>query len=154
MSEEEKKDKGFTVSDRRRFSVSESGEAREEGKAAEGESEKPEEARETPPEKAEAGAKGPGQGEEGAKREEPAALPEIDFSTFVVSLSSSVLIHLGVVADPTTGQQKKDLAIAKQTIDMLGMLQAKTRGNLTKEEDQLLESMLYDLRMRYVAESK
>jgi len=154
MSEEEKKDKGFTVSDRRRFSVSESGEAREESKAAEGESEKPEEARETPPEKAEAGAKAPGQGEEGAKREEPAALPEIDFSTFVVSLSSSVLIHLGVVADPTTGQQKKDLAIAKQTIDMLGMLQAKTRGNLTKEEDQLLESMLYDLRMRYVAESK
>jgi hypothetical protein len=153
MSEEEKKDKGFTVSDRRRFSVSESGEAHEEGKAAEKESEQPEEAKGTPPEKAEAGTKAPGQGE-GAKREEPAALPEIDFSTFVVSLSSSVLIHLGVVADPTTGEQKKDLAIAKQTIDMLGMLQDKTRGNLTKEEDQLLESMLYDLRMRYVAESK
>jgi len=153
MSEEEKKDKGFTVSDRRRFSVSESGEAREEDKAAEKESEQPEQARETPPEKAEAEAKAPGQGE-GAKREEPAALPEIDFSTFVVSLSSSVLIHLGVVADPTTGEQEKDLAIAKQTIDMLGMLQEKTRGNLTKEEGQLLESMLYDLRMRYVAESK
>jgi len=154
MSEEEKKDKGFTVSDRRRFSVSESGEAQEGGKAAGGGRAQPEEARETPPEKAEAGAKAPGRGEEGAKREEPSALPEIDFSTFVVSLSSSVLIHLGVVADPTTGQQNKDLAIAKQTIDMLGMLQAKTRGNLTKEEDQLLESMLYDLRMRYVAESK
>lgn len=153
MSEEEKKDKGFTVSDRRRFTVSESGEAREEDKAADRERKQPEEARETPPEKAKTEAKAAGQ-EEGAKREEPAALPEIDFSTFIVSLSSSVLIHLGVVADPMSGEQKKDLAIAKQTIDMLAMLQEKTRGNLTNEEGQLLESMLYDLRMRYVAESK
>jgi hypothetical protein len=155
MSEEEKKEKGFTVSDRRRFNVSESGEAQENGKAAEEESKQPEGAKETPPEKGEAEAKAAGKKEgEGAKREEPAALPEIDFSTFVVSLSSSVLIHLGVVADPMTGEQKKELAIAKQTIDMLGMLQDKTKGNLTNEESQLLESMLYDLRMRYVAESK
>ena len=153
MSDEKKEEKGFTVSDRRRFSVSESGQAQEAGQAAEKGSGEPEEAKETPPEKPEAEAKTAGQGE-GAKREEPAALPEIDFSTFVVSLSSSVLIHLGVVADPMTGEQKKDLAIAKQTIDMLGMLQEKTKGNLTNEEGQLLESMLYDLRMRYVAESK
>ena len=64
------------------------------------------------------------------------------------------MIHLGVVADPMTGEQNKDLAIAKQTIDMLAMLQEKTKGNLTNEESQLMESMLYDLRMRYVAESK
>ena len=153
MSEEEKKDKGFTVSDRRRFSVSEGGEAQEEGKPTEKESKQPEEAKESPPEGAEAEAKAAGQGE-GAKREEPAALPEIDFSTFVVSLSSSALIHLGVVADPMTGEQNKDLAIAKQTIDMLAMLQEKTQGNLTKEESQWMESMLYDLRMRYVAETK
>jgi len=149
MSDEKKEEKGFTVSDRRRFNVAEDGEAQDEDKAAEKESKPPEEAKETPPEKAEAAGQG-----EGAKREEPAALPEIDFSTFVVSLSSSALIHLGVVADPMTGEQNKDLAIAKQTIDMLAMLQEKTKGNLTNEESQLMESMLYDLRMRYVAESK
>jgi hypothetical protein len=149
MSDEKKEEKGFTVSDRRRFNVSENGGVEGEDKAAEKESKPPEDAKETPPEKAEAAGQG-----EGAKREEPAALPEIDFSTFVVSLSSSALIHLGVVADPMTGEQNKDLAIAKQTIDMLSMLQEKTKGNLTKEESQLMESMLYDLRMRYVAESK
>ena len=149
MSDEKKEEKGFTVSDRRRFNVSENGEVEGEDKAAEKESKPPEEAKETPPEKTEAAGQG-----EGAKREEPAALPEIDFSTFVVSLSSSALIHLGVVADPMTGEQNKDLAIAKQTIDMLSMLQEKTKGNLTNEESQLMESMLYDLRMRYVAESK
>jgi hypothetical protein len=154
MSEEEKKDQGFTVSDRRRFSVGEDGEASVDGKAKEAGEASPEEgkqpeAKDSPPEQAEAAGKG-----QAAEQQEPTPLPEIDFATFVVSLSSSVLIHLGVVADPMTGEQKKELAIAKQTIDMLGMLQEKTRGNLTKEEGQLLESMLYDLRMRYVAESK
>jgi hypothetical protein len=155
MSDEKKQDKGFTVSDRRRFSVSENGKVREEEKAAEGE-EKPPEAQEAKePEEAPREQTEPA-GKQGAteQQEEPAALPEINFSTFVVSLSSSALIHMGVVADPMTGETKKELAVAKQTIDMLGMLQDKTRGNLTEEEDQLLESMLYDLRMRYVAESK
>ena len=91
---------------------------------------------------------------EAEPREEPTQLPEINFATFVVSLSSSALIHLGIAPDPMTGEQKKDLPIAKQTIDMLAMLQEKTRGNLTEDEGQLMESMLYDLRMRYVAESK
>jgi len=149
MSDEKKEEKGFTVSDRRRFSVSEGGEAREEEKAAEKEGKRPEEPKQAPPEEAETAGEA-----EGAKREESAALPDIDFSTFVVSLSSSALIHLGVVADPMTGKQNKDLAIAKQTIDMLAMLQEKTQGNLTNEESQLMESMLYDLRMRYVEESK
>ena len=155
MSEEEKKDQGFRVSDRRRFTVAEDGapaeegKAKEEEKAAQEEGKQPEPKEESPPEQAEAA----GQAKE-AEKKEPASLPEIDFATFVVSLSTSVLIHLGVVADPVSSEQKKDLALAKQTIDMLGMLQEKTRGNLTKEEGQLLESMLYDLRMRYVAESK
>lgn len=154
MSNQEKDDKGFRVSDRRRFSVKETGEARDEGKATEeakaaaGETKGPE-AKGRSQERAE----GTGR-KEREKQEEAAPLPEINFSTFVVSLSSSVLIHLGVVADPMTGETRKDLAIAKQTIDMLGMLQEKTRGNLTDDESQLLESMLYDLRMRYVAESK
>jgi hypothetical protein len=155
MSEEEKEDKGFRVSDRRRFSVSEKGEARDEGmatgeaKTAAGEAKRPEANKGRPPGQAEATGR-----QERAKEPGAGPLPEIDFATFIVSLSSSVLIHLGVVADPMTGQKQMDLPIAKQTIDMLGMLQEKTRGNLTNEESQLLESMLYDLRMRYVAESK
>jgi len=154
MSEEEKQDQGFRVSDRRRFAGSESGEASQEGKAREGEK-KPPETHEAAGEKPDAaGQEEAAKKPEQEKREEPTALPEINFATFVVSLSSSALIHLGIAPDPVTGEQKKDLAIAKQTIDMLAMLQEKTRGNLTEDEGQLMESMLYDLRMRYVAESK
>lgn len=159
MSEEEKKDQGFRVSDRRRFAGTESGELRKEEKAPEAEKKSPE-TQEAAGEKAEPEpsakkdvSKEP-EPEKREEREEPTALPEINFATFVVSLSSSALIHLGIAPDPTTGEQKKDLPIAKQTIDMLAMLQEKTRGNLTEEESQLMESMLYDLRMRYVAESK
>ena len=151
MSEEDKQDKGFRVSDRRRFSVSQSGEAREEGEAA-GEDKKPLEHEEAPREKTEAAGKEetePG-GKQGAdKPQEPAALPEINFSTFVVSLSSSALIHLGIVPDPMTGEKKKELAIAKQTIDMLGMLQEKTRGNLDPGEKNQLNEFLQSLRLNY-----
>ena len=154
MSEEEKQDQGFRVSDRRRFAGSDSGEATQEEKAPEG-GKKPPESRETAGEKPDAaGQEAAGKKPKAEKRGEPTALPAINFATFVVSLSSSALIHLGIVPDPITGEQKKDLAIAKQTIDMVAMLQEKTRGNLTEDEAQLMESMLYDLRMRYVAESK
>jgi len=155
MSDEEKQDQGFRVSDRRRFAGSESGEAPQEEKAPEGEKKEPESQEAAAGEKPDtAGQEEAGKKPEAEKREEPTALPEINFATFVVSLSSSALIHLGIAPDPMTGEQKKDLAIAKQTIDMLAMLQEKTRGNLTEDEAQLMESMLYDLRMRYVAESK
>ena len=80
--------------------------------------------------------------------------PEIDFSSFVFSLSTSALLHLGEVPDPVTGKTEKDLPLAKQTIDILGMLQDKTRGNLTADEGKLLENLLADLRWRYVREAK
>jgi len=154
MSEEEKQDQGFRVSDRRRFAGSESGETPQEEKAPEGDK-KPPISQEAAGEKADAaGHQEAGETPEAEKRKEPAALPEINFATFVVSLSSSALIHLGMAPDPMTGEQKKDLSIAKQTIDMLAMLQEKTRGNLTEDEAQLMESMLYDLRLRYVDEFK
>jgi hypothetical protein len=76
-------------------------------------------------------------------------LPEIDFGTFVISLASSVLVHLGEITHPDSPESNHHLA--KQTIDILGMIQDKTRGNLTKEEEQLLTNLLYDLRMKYVA---
>lgn len=79
-------------------------------------------------------------------------LPEITFSSFIISLSSSAFVHLGDIPDPATGQIKKDLALAKQTIDLLGLLREKTRNNLSEEEEQLFDHLLYDLRMRYVKE--
>jgi hypothetical protein len=82
------------------------------------------------------------------------ALPEIDFGMFVMSLASSVLVHLGEIEHPDSHQRTPDLPLAKQTLDLLGMLQAKTRGNLTQEETQVLENLLYDLRMKYVDAKK
>lgn len=81
-------------------------------------------------------------------------LPEIDFATFVLSLSSSVLMYLGEIPHPESGEKRVDLAVAKQTIDILGILQDKTRGNLEMEEDRLLRELLYDLRMKYVTVCK
>jgi len=81
-------------------------------------------------------------------QEEP--LPEIDFSHFVFSLSTSALIQLGEIEDPFTQKSVKNLPLAKQTIDLIGMLQGKTKGNLTPEEEKVIEYVLYDLRMKYV----
>ena len=88
----------------------------------------------------------------GAK--EGRGLPPIDFSTFILSMSQAVLLHLGELEDPETNQTIRNLPLAHQSIDMLGMLQEKTRGNLTEEESKLLENLLYDLRMKYVAECR
>lgn len=80
-------------------------------------------------------------------------LPEINFATFVVSLNSSALMALGLVEDPISKQKAKNIELAKQTIDILGMLKEKTKGNLTSDEENMLKSVLYDLRMLYVKET-
>ena len=79
-------------------------------------------------------------------------MPEINFATFIFSLNSSALVHLGIIEDPVTGEKVKSLALGKQTIDILGMLEEKTRGNLTNDEENMLKNILYDLRMLYVRE--
>lgn len=81
-------------------------------------------------------------------------LPEINFATFIFSLNSSVLVQLGIIEDPATGKKVKNLPMAKQTIDILAMLEEKTRGNLTKEEESMLKNILYDLRILYVKEKR
>jgi len=81
-----------------------------------------------------------------------ARLPKIDFSTFVISLNSSALMQLGILADPTTGEKSKNMSLAKQTIDVLGILEEKTQGNLKADEANMLKSILYDLRILYVKE--
>jgi hypothetical protein len=84
--------------------------------------------------------------------EENVLLPGITFLTFIMSLNASALVHLGVIADPTTGEKNKNLALGKQTIDTLAMLEEKTRGNLDEEEKNLMRSMLFELRLIYVRE--
>lgn len=77
-------------------------------------------------------------------------LPKIDFSSFILSLYSSGLVQLGTVEDPSTGKKTKDLEMAKHTIEMIAMLQEKTSGNLTGDEENLLKALLSELRMAYV----
>ena len=78
------------------------------------------------------------------------ALPEIDFNSFIFSLSTSALIQLGEIEDPFSQKTAKNLPLAKQTIDLIGMLKEKTKGNLTTQEERVIENILYDLRMRYI----
>jgi Domain of unknown function (DUF1844) len=79
-----------------------------------------------------------------------AVLPEINFINFLFSISTSALIQLGEIEDPISQQTVKNLPLAKQTIDLIGMLKEKTTGNLTPDESKLIENILFDLRMRYV----
>jgi len=134
MSEEEK---GFVIRDKRQFT-------------AEGES-KP--ATEVSEEEKKGGEKTE-EREGSALTDEGMPLPEINFSSFVLSMSSSVLLHFGQIPDPITNTKERNLPMAKQTIDILGVLQEKTKGNLSKDEEQLVDHLLHDLRLKYVEESK
>jgi len=127
MASDTKSGSGFTVTDRRSFN--DAGEARPE----------------TPSQPD--GAAPEGDFPSGA-------FPPVDFHTFVLSLGSSALLHLGELEPPDGGEPEKDLALAKHTIDILSMLEEKTKGNLTSAEEKLIESLLYDLRLRYVNASK
>jgi hypothetical protein len=98
--------------------------------------------------------KGTARIEESTATAAPESAPTIDFHTFVLSLGSSALMHLGELEQPGAGVPEKDLPLAKHTIDILVMLQGKTRGNLTADEDKLLDNLLYDLRLRFVESSK
>lgn len=80
-------------------------------------------------------------------------LPTLDFSTFVLSVIGTAYVHLGDAPNPE-GQPERNLSLARQDIDLLGLLQEKTKGNLTGDEERLLDSALYDLRMRFIEVSK
>ena len=77
-----------------------------------------------------------------SEKQEAPPLPEVNFSSFLLSLSSSVLLHLGEIPDPQSGEKKKDMVLAKQSIDIIGLLKDKTKGNLTEEEKKLLEKIV------------
>ena len=88
------------------------------------------------------------------KENQPQEPFQIEFSTFIMSLTSSAFYHLGDIADPETGKTETNLPAVHQTIDMLTMLREKTKNNLTAEENKLLEQLIYELQMKYVAKTK
>jgi Domain of unknown function (DUF1844) len=138
MDEEQGAGRGFRVTDRRRFT--------EEGESREGQS-RPEAtpggaggaAGAAPP--PEASAQGP---------HAAAGEPAVTFGTFVLGLSTQALVALGEIEHPVSHERESDAAAARQLIDILALLRDKTRGNLQPDEEGLLESVLYDLRMRFV----
>ena len=78
-------------------------------------------------------------------------MPDLSFTSFVISLATTAAIHFGDMADPVTGTRPEpNLDGAGQMIDILSLLEEKTRGNLTPEERQVLEQVLYELRLRFV----
>lgn len=89
-----------------------------------------------------------------AGKHEEGQMPSVTFSTFILSLASSALVQLGEVPDPETGSTGENLLMARHTIDVLQMLQEKTRNCLDADEARLLEGLLYELRMKYVVKSR
>ncbi len=128
--ENNEEEKGFTVTDRRFSSQSE-----EEKKAADTEK-----------------AKSKIESAEEITKEAPQY--ELDFSSFILSLSTSALIQLGKISDPHTNQPARNIEAAKQTIDILVIIQEKTKGNLNPAEQAVMDNSLYDLRMMYIEETK
>ncbi len=126
MPEEEK---GFIIKDRRSFD--DKGDLKEKDSTEEKVKEEPKEA---PP----------------TKEAETPPLPEVNFSSLILSLSSTAFLHFGEIPDPGTGEKKKDLALAKHAIDTIAMLKEKTEGNLAEEEKQFIENILTDLRWHFV----
>jgi len=147
MSEEEK---GFVVKDRRIF-TDEDKEVKAEDERTEADLSTDEETQPQPTTEKTREPEAPESSKTDASEEQP-QFPEINFPTFVVSLNASTLLHLGAIEDPTSGQKTKNLPMAKQTIDILSMLEEKTAGNLNNEEKNLLKNILYDLRLMYVKE--
>ena len=139
--EEEDKEKGFAVRDKRIFA-----DGKVEDRVDKEEPKKREEPSETQEQRERERRE--------AESREDVPLPEINFSNFIFSLSTSALIQLGEIPDPVSNQTNKNLPMAKQTIDILAILQEKTKGNLTSDEEALIQNVLYDLRMRFVQAKK
>jgi len=143
---ENNEEKGFSVKDKRIFS--EEGEVRPES-LQEDEKQEPEEKVVEAKEEEKTEEK-PG----GRVREETMPPQEINFPSFVLSLYTSALFHFGDLRDPASGEKVKNLPMAKQTIDILGILKEKTSGNLDDYEQKLLDGSLYELRMKYIKETE
>jgi Domain of unknown function (DUF1844) len=134
--DEERDERSFTVSDRR-FSARRDTEDR------------PSESSQAAPSWTEPSTQAPPPG----SGQRAAAAEEINFASFLFSLGTQAFMHLGDIPNPMTQQREKDLPAAKHMIDLLGILEAKTKGNLAGDEERLLRQLLTDLRLRYVRET-
>lgn len=152
--EEEEKARGFKVEDRRRFSSEgdvkpefrDDSAATPSATAAAGHDQTaPESAYSPEPNRAPQAA---------GARHAHGPEPEVTFGAFLVGLSTQALMLLGDIADPETGAAHADLPGAQQLIDIIGMLQRKTQGNLDRDEAQLIETILFELRMKYVERAR
>lgn len=139
--EESERDEGFKIKDRRRFTSEGETKAEEAPPKDESPKEEPGEQEAPRPEaKTQPGEQGPP--------------PPMDFSTFVLSLANTALFQLGFIKSSETEEVKRDLAAARQTIDLLGLLEEKTRGNLTETEQKIVKETLFQLRMAFVEASR
>ncbi len=129
----EQEEQGFSVKDKRLF--------REDGQLRE---DAPREAPKEPETKSSAAA---------APETEPGTDMPIDFPSYILTYYTQGLVLLGEVPNPYTNKTEENLEGARHTVDILGMLKEKTRGNLAPEEDKLLESVLYELRIKYMAKT-
>jgi hypothetical protein len=143
IMDEQEQTEGFKVTDKRRFSSE--GETRGEDEA------QPDSAQEQPVET----ATDSGAAERSKQEDEKAAPPpSLDFATFILSLANTALFQLGLVRAGEQGEPQKDLQGARQTIDLIALMEEKTRGNLTEQESAVLSETLYQLRMAFVEASK
>ena len=93
--------------------------------------------------------------QEHAEHEHEHDADAISFAAFVLSLAHTAAVHFGDIPDPVSGEKSEvNLPAAQQMIDILALLETKTRGNLTAEERQLLDQILYELRLRFIEASK
>ena len=141
---EEQEEGGFKVTDRRQFTSE--GEVREEQPQQPAQEQQPPAKEQQPPQASQ---------EKAASQIPPqASSPTVDFASFLLSLATTGMVHLGEIPEPNTGKKSEDLEGARQMIEILSILKEKTEGNLTGEEAKLLENLLYELRMNFMSKSK
>ncbi len=131
---EEKQEKEFTIRDRRTSASQEASETRGE----------------TPKEQPGSAEQKPVESAQTKEQKGSGTLPELDFSALVISLATTAQVSMGNIPNPQTNKPEQNLPAAQQMIDILGMLKEKTKGNLTQEEQALLDNVLFNLRMQYV----
>ena len=152
MDDEKEEQSAFKVTDRRMFTSE--GEIREQQQPDPGEQAPPQ--KEEPPkasqeEKPKASQE---QKEEAKRTAEKDPNQGVNFASFLLSLATTGMVHLGEIPESGTGQKMEDLEAARQMIDILGLLKEKTKGNLSAEESDLLENVLYELRLKFMGKSK
>lgn len=140
---EEEKEKELKIVDKRRFRIKEDGSVEEKEEEIPKRAEKGHELKEE-------------KKKEKIENEEPDSLPlpPVDFKTFIASLATTVLINLGQIPNPSTGNLLKNLDVARYHIDIIDMLAKKTQGNLSPEEEEFIKEILKDLKLRYIEEAK